>query len=99
MDRRYSFSLRRSSISCFIPASIAWCGSICSLGLLVIRFARVAYMSVLSVSSLCVLAGDTHATMRHSAEPPIESISSFVSFESRYGTWTFVLSPCTDREA
>lgn len=49
------------------------------------RFALVAYCSVFSVSSRWLLAGVTHATTKQSDAPPMESISNFVSFESRYG--------------
>lgn len=94
MERRYSFSLRRSSISCRIDASIAVCGSVCRRGLLVMRLARVAYINVFSVSSQKLAAGETQATIRQRADPPMESIRSFVSLESLYGTCAFAAAPC-----
>mmetsp|Transcript_36114 Transcript_36114/g.118961 ORF Transcript_36114/g.118961 Transcript_36114/m.118961 type:complete len:202 (+) Transcript_36114:2458-3063(+) len=49
--------------------------------------ARLAYLSVLSVSSMSASLGETHAIISVCALPPSESCSSRVSFESRYGMW------------
>ena len=62
-------------------------GSCATIGLLRIWRARLAYLSVLSVSSRSASPGDTHASIIVFELPPSESCSSRVSFESRYGTW------------
>mmetsp|Transcript_31656 Transcript_31656/g.102242 ORF Transcript_31656/g.102242 Transcript_31656/m.102242 type:complete len:219 (+) Transcript_31656:2214-2870(+) len=61
-------------------------GSCAMSSLFVICRARLAYLSVLSVSSMSASDGDTHAIMSVCALPPKESCSSRVSFESLYGT-------------
>ena len=60
-------------------------------GLLRMFFARVAYMSVLRVSSKWAAVGEQHAIISARDEPPRESISSLVSLESRYGMCTLPL--------
>jgi hypothetical protein len=55
-------------------------------GLFLMLRARDAYSSVLSVSSRLSAAGDTVAMMHVLLQPPSDSFSSRVSFESRYGT-------------
>eukprot|EP00965_Chrysotila_dentata_P240281 6203620-Pleurochrysis_carterae.AAC.7 len=48
-------------------------------------FAREAKWSVFEVSSMFLADGETHAIIIVLPSPPMESISSRVSFESRYG--------------
>ena len=57
----------------------------CTAGRLRMFMARAPYVSVDSVSSAALAAGDTHATMSVSADPPSESMSRRVSIESRKG--------------
>ena len=68
-------------------ASFACIGSCATTGLLRICRARLAYLSVLSVSSRSASPGDTHASIIVLELPPSESCRRRVSFESRYGTW------------
>ena len=69
--------------SCEIFASV---GSCATIGLFLIWRARLAYLSVFSVSSRSASEGETLAIISVFELPPSESCSSRVSFESRYGT-------------
>ena len=65
----------------------------CTAGRLRMFMARAPYVSVESVSSAALAAGDTHATMSVSADPPSESMSRRVSLESRKGMCAPPLPP------
>jgi hypothetical protein len=62
-------------------------------GRLWIVLARVAYASVLNVSSTWKEEGLQHATMSVRAHPPKLPMSSLVSLESLYGIWALVPAP------
>lgn len=72
------------SPTCTVPPSCStfW------IGLLTMFLARLAYCSVLRVSSTEADVGEQHAMSSASDPPPRLSISSLVSMESRYGTCT-----------
>ena len=62
------------------------CGLSCTTGRLRIPRMRIAKSSVRSVSGSASELAETQPTMSVLQWPPSDEISSFVSFESRYGT-------------
>ena len=84
--RRCSFSVRSASTSRRRQVMARSRASTCSVGLFWIVRARVAYCSVLSVSSAATDDGEQHAIISVRLLPPRLSMSSFVRLLSRYGT-------------
>mmetsp|Transcript_40057 Transcript_40057/g.77967 ORF Transcript_40057/g.77967 Transcript_40057/m.77967 type:complete len:217 (-) Transcript_40057:509-1159(-) len=81
--------------NCFIRLLIASIfaaiGSRLIIGLFLMLRARLAYLSVLSVSSKLVSDGEQHAIIKVLLLPPNESCSSRVIFASLNGTWAAFL--------
>lgn len=61
--------------------------------------ARLAYLSVLCVSSNVKISGDIHAIITVLQFPPSESLSIRVSLESRYGICTLLIPFCISHSA
>lgn len=85
---------KKAWASCTMSTAQRALGSSLILGLFWMFLARLAYRSVLSVSSWLQAAGPTLAIMTVRVLPPSESCSRRVSLESRYGMCPLLPSTC-----